>query len=212
MQASVLSPVDVIGTARLGALGVCPCAAVLLRVPVLARHLGRLVQTFTASIYTGEETQALMNSYRVVRSSWQWRGVFWADCEGEHVEEAGDGGRVGRFAVGHREDLPVGTGQRDSPDAGVAGSAQREAGQGGDAQPCGDQGLYRDEVVGGERYLRRESGRLALPEQIGAAALAARDPAPIREGGQIRLRRVGELARWRLAVRALAVRARVGGA
>ena len=148
-----------------------------------------------------------MSSNRVVGRSWRWRRVFRVDREGEHVEEAGDGGRVGRFAVRHRKDLPVRAGQRRGLDAGVAGGAQREAGQGGDPQPSGYQGLYRDEVVGGERYLRRESGRLALPEQIAAAALAAGDPAPIREGGQILLRRVSAPARWRPAVRA-----RVGGA
>ena len=122
---------------------------------------------------------------------------FCADREGEHVEEAGDGRRVGRLAVGNRQDLPAGTGQHCGLDAGMTGSTKRETGQRGNAEPGGHQCLHRDEIVGGERYLRREPGRFALPEQVAAAALAACDPAAVREVGQVRLSGEGVLAGWR---------------
>ena len=53
---------------------------------------------------------------------------------------------------------------------------QAQRGQGGDAEVGGDQGLDRDVVVGGERDLRGEPGERALPDQVGPAAVAARDP------------------------------------
>src|SRR5262249_60004461 len=39
-------------------------------------------------------------------------------------------------------------------------------------------------VVGGERDLRGEAGQLALPQQVGTAALAADDPAVLGVAGQ----------------------------
>jgi hypothetical protein len=125
------------------------------------------------------------------------RGIFRADGQGEDFEEAGDGRRIGWLAVGHREDLPERTGQRRGMDAGVTGGAQREAGQGGDAEPGRHQGLHSDEVVGGERHVRGEPGGFALPEQVAAAAFAAGDPAAVGEVGQVRFGRGGGLVRVR---------------
>ena len=136
---------------------------------------------------------------------------FCADREGEHVEEAGDGRRVGRLAVGHRQNLPAGTGQHCGLDAGMTGSTKRETGQRGNAEPGGHQCLHRDEIVGGERYLRREPGRFALPEQVAAAALAAGDPAAVREVGQVRLSGEGVLAGWRRPPWVPSRGARIGG-
>ena len=46
----------------------------------------------------------------------------------EDVDEPESGGRVGRIAVGHREDVPAGSGQRRGPDARMTGGPQRQRG------------------------------------------------------------------------------------
>ena len=57
--------------------------------------------------------------------------------------------------------------------------------QEGDPEAGRYQGLRRDEVVGGERDPRGEPGRRALLEQVLAAAVAAGDPAVLRQPRQV---------------------------
>ena len=65
----------------------------------------------------------------------------------ERGQDGGDGGRVGWIAVGGGVDLAVEAGEFGGVDVGSAMGLEREAGQGRDAHPGGDEGLYDDHVV-----------------------------------------------------------------
>jgi len=76
--------------------------------------------------------------------------------------------------------VPACARQRGGDHAGVPHGPQAQSGQRRDAESGRHQRLNRNVVVGGERDPRGEAGRLALPDQVGAAALAAGDPAAAR--------------------------------
>jgi hypothetical protein len=94
----------------------------------------------------------------------------------ERVDEPRGRLRAGGLAVGHGEDVAPRAHQRRGRDTRVPGGSQAQSWQRRDAQPSGHQSLHRQVVVGGERDPWDEAGRLALPDQVGAAALAAGYP------------------------------------
>ena len=72
--------------------------------------------------------------------------------------------------------MPTRPRERRGDHAGVPGGPQAQPRQRRDAKSSRHQCLNRKVVVGGEGDPRRESSRLALPDQVGAAALATGDP------------------------------------
>ena len=132
-----------------------------------------------------------------VRAGHRLRPARGADGRAERVEQQRGGGRVRRLAVADRDHRPAGAAQPGRAHARVAGRAQRQAGQQGDAEASRDEGLGRDEVVGRERDPGREPGLRALPEQVLAAPVAAGDPALIGQPGQVGGPQLGHRGRQR---------------
>src|SRR5216683_8161825 len=116
-------------------------------------------------------------------------------CPGrdERAEQARRRRRVRRVAIAEREYVPVRAGQLRGLDTGMASRPERQVRQRGDAETRGDERVHGYIIIGREGDPGGKAGLRALPEQVAAAPLAARDPAVLGIGGQCLLRAVGRL-------------------